>query len=112
MVMSLSQRRAKLAKTPMPTVYEPPQRFRFVALSLVAYHLGGWRPDGKESIRAAYTCVQAFTPSSSPARLNSSIRRFTTRIALLPYQARHARSYMKAASSLLKYKTPENSNVS
>jgi len=47
------------------------------------------------------TCDQALTPSRSPARRSSSILLFTMRGALGPYQARQARAYMCAASSLV-----------
>jgi hypothetical protein len=41
------------------------------------------------------------TPLSSPARRSSSILSFTMRGARRPYQARQARAYMTAASSLV-----------
>jgi hypothetical protein len=48
--MNLAQRRAKLAKTPVPTLYEPPNLWPAVMLACIGYHLGGWRRDGKHSL--------------------------------------------------------------
>lgn len=38
----------------LPVVGEPPDPFEFIALSLVAYHLGGWRRDTIQSVVEHY----------------------------------------------------------
>jgi len=71
MPMTIAQRLAKLAKTPVPKPYQPLKRFQFIALSLVAYHLGGWRADGKESIREAYARGAGW---ESPRQMDEAMR--------------------------------------
>ena len=49
--------------------------------------------------RASATCCQALTPLRSPFAINVRIFDFTTDFALTPYQFRHHRAYIAAASS-------------
>jgi hypothetical protein len=49
--------------------------------------------------RASATCCQALTPLGSPFAINVRIFDFTTEFALTPYQFRHHRAYIAAASS-------------